>query len=210
MTFNKTKQNKTKKNAKIIINAIEKKKNGKKMGAGVLPACLMNNRLYFLFGKENKFADTPGWSDFGGGTMGKESNLETAIREGTEELTGCLGNLRQVLLSHGYLAIPVPKFNYVMHIFPYPYDTQLVDYFNNTRQFLDTKLSNTFIKKSKIFEKSEIKWFSVEEMVKHKNSFRSYFREIVDLLEQEAPKIKSFLQTKKKNTKTKTKKENGH
>jgi hypothetical protein len=38
------------------------------MGAGVLPATIHNNKIYFLFGKENKFADTPGWSDFGGGT----------------------------------------------------------------------------------------------------------------------------------------------
>ena len=45
-----------------------------------------------MFGKENQYADTPGWADFGGGTDNNESYLETAIREGVEETTGFLGN----------------------------------------------------------------------------------------------------------------------
>ena len=60
------------------------------MGAGILPTTIINNKLYFLFGKENKYADTPGWSDFGGGTDNKETFMETSMREGAEELTGFL------------------------------------------------------------------------------------------------------------------------
>ena len=61
------------------------------MGAGILPTTIHNNKLYFLFGKENKYADTPGWSDIGGGTDNNETYMQTASREGSEELTGFLG-----------------------------------------------------------------------------------------------------------------------
>ena len=38
------------------------------MGAGILPTTIHNNKLYFLFGKENPLEDSSkGWSDFGGG-----------------------------------------------------------------------------------------------------------------------------------------------
>ena len=68
----------------------------------------MNGKLYFLFGKENKYADTPGFSDFGGGTDNNESFLETAVREGGEELTGFLGNdndIHKMLSKKGYNTI---------------------------------------------------------------------------------------------------------
>ena len=45
------------------------------MGGGILPCTIHNNKLLFLFGKENKYADTPGWSDFGGGKDGNETPL---------------------------------------------------------------------------------------------------------------------------------------
>ena len=61
------------------------------MGAGILPTSIHRGKLYFLFGKENKYADTPGFSDIGGGQDGNETFLQCAIREGTEELTGFLG-----------------------------------------------------------------------------------------------------------------------
>lgn len=50
------------------------------MGAGILPTTIHNNKLYFLFGKENKYADTPGWSDIGGGTDNDETFMQTAMK----------------------------------------------------------------------------------------------------------------------------------
>lgn len=75
------------------------------MGAGLLPTAIHNNKLYFLFGKENKYEDTsPGWADFGGGTDNNETLLETSIREGTEELTGFIGSsndIKQMIKKSG-------------------------------------------------------------------------------------------------------------
>jgi len=49
-------------------------------GAGILPIAVYKNKLYFLFGKENKYNDTPGWCDFGGGMERGETVIETSLR----------------------------------------------------------------------------------------------------------------------------------
>ena len=94
------------------------------MGGSILPVTIHNNKIYFLFGKERDIDETPGWSDFGGGTEGSESFITTAIREGSEELTGFLGSTQEVkrlLTKYGTYNI---DFNsnghstYRVHIFP--------------------------------------------------------------------------------------------
>ena len=66
-------------------------------GSSVLPVSLHEGKLYFLFGKENDKEDSAkGFSDFGGGIEKGESKMETAIREGAEEITGFLGNPEQL------------------------------------------------------------------------------------------------------------------
>jgi hypothetical protein len=170
------------------------------MGAGVLPATIHNNKIYFLFGKENKFADTPGWSDFGGGTESRESFLNTAIREAGEELTGFLGSpkeIKQMLTKHGTYNIDYNTglgSTYRMHIFPMLYTEELPLYYNNNQKFLQSHLDENVIKKTKIFEKAEIKWIQMETLLKNKSKFRSYFQSIVILLIEQHDKIKQFIQ----------------
>jgi hypothetical protein len=173
------------------------------MGAGILPTAIYKDKLYFLFGKENKFADTPGFSDFGGGTDNDETFLQTAIREGTEELTGFLGskNDLQKILKRGTYNI---DFNdYRMHIFPIQYDDLLPFYYNNNQQFLQQKLHDSIIEKSKIFEKAEIKWICVNDILKIKSHFRSYFQHILPIIYNQKAKIYAFIR-KSKITKTNT------
>ena len=99
------------------------------MGAGILPTTIHNGKLYFLFGKENKYEKSaPGFSDFGGGTDNNESFLETAVREAGEELTGFLGNdadIRKMLNRCGTYDINLDNSGhttYRMHIFPFRYN----------------------------------------------------------------------------------------
>ena len=66
------------------------------MGGGLLPIAIKNNKLFFLFGKENELDDTPGWADFGGGAEDGESHFDTALREGSEEINGFLGSADQL------------------------------------------------------------------------------------------------------------------
>jgi hypothetical protein len=179
------------------------------MGAGILPTTIHNGTLYFLFGKENKFADTPGWSDFGGGTDTNETYLQTAIREGGEELTGFLGSDADLskLLKKGTFNIDNGD-TYRMHIFYMKYDPQLPHYYNNNQQFLQKKLDPKVIEKSKIFEKEEIQWISVNEMMKMRSKFRSYFQEIVDKIYKNKNEIIIFIN--KKSYLRKTQKKRNH
>ena len=67
------------------------------VAGSILPIAIKNNKLYFLFGKENLMEDSAkGWSDFGGRCDNNETPYETALREGSEELTGFLGNPLQI------------------------------------------------------------------------------------------------------------------
>ncbi len=182
------------------------------MGAGILPTTIHNGKLFFLFGKENRFEDSaPGFSDFGGGTDDKETYMETAVREAGEEMTGFLGSdkeVKQMLKKHGTYNIDYETggySNYRMHIFPFAYDQSLVHYYNNNARFLQKRLDPEVIKKTKIFEKAEIRWICVDDIVKMRPQFRSYFQNIVDLIVKEKDAIQKFIGSRmKKSTVKKT------
>jgi len=169
------------------------------MGAGILPTTIHEGQLYFLFGKENRFADTPGFSDIGGGQDGNENYLEAAIREGTEELTGFLGSeeeLKKMLQKHGTYNIDFPSLHgkiYRMHIFPIKYDPMLPHYYNNNAKFLQKKLDPKIIEKSKIFEKDELRWVPITQLHKMQPQFRSYFQPHIDVICSQKEKISKFI-----------------
>lgn len=181
------------------------------MGAGILPAAIYDNKLYLLFGKENKYEDSaPGYSDFGGGTDNTESLLKTAIREAEEELTGFLGNKAVIsnLLKNGTYNIDLiseEHSKYRSHIFKYNYDPMLPFYYNNNQRFLQKKIPKV-IKRTKIFEKEHIKWICVDDLPKLRNTFRHFYRVVIDEIYSKRGAIKSFIQNqrtgKKKQNKT--------
>jgi serine/threonine protein phosphatase PrpC len=79
------------------------------MGASILPVTVHNGKVLLLFGKERNIDSNPGWSDFGGGTDKGETFMETAVREGGEEMTGFLGSssdIRQLLKKYGVVPTP--------------------------------------------------------------------------------------------------------
>jgi 8-oxo-dGTP pyrophosphatase MutT (NUDIX family) len=171
------------------------------MGAGILPSCIHNGKLYFLFGKENKYEKSaPGFSDFGGGSENNESYLDTAIREAGEELTGFLGNdneIKDLLKKNGTYNIDFKSNNtnkiYRMHIFSYLYNPWLTFYYNNNQKFLQQHLSEEVFKTTKIFEKAEIKWICIDELKEMRSQFRSYFQNIIDLIIKEKILIENFV-----------------
>jgi transcription termination factor NusB len=173
------------------------------MGAGVLPATLRKGKLWFLFGKENQFeTSAPGFSDFGGGSEGEETAIQTAIREGGEEMTGFLGTndeLDRMLKKHGTYEIDFVEGKYKTFIFPMAYDPYLERYYNNNQKFLQKRLDVSIIKRTKIFEKAEIRWMCVDDIKKMRKEFRSYFQEIVDMICEQHHKIKRFIMKSKKN-----------
>jgi 8-oxo-dGTP pyrophosphatase MutT (NUDIX family) len=171
------------------------------MGGSILPVTLHNGKIYFLFGKERTIDENPGWSDFGGGTDKGETFMQTAIREGGEELTGFLGSdedIKKMLNKYGTHNIDYKSKGYSTyrcHIFPMEYDHLLPHYYNNNQRFLQKKLDPKIIKNTKIFEKTQIKWFSFDDMKKHDNEFRSFYKNIVDLIILDRSIIEKFVKT---------------
>jgi len=73
------------------------------------------------------------------------------------------------------------------------YDPKLPFYYNNNQRFLQKRLDPQVIKKTKIFEKEEIRWVSIDEIKKMKSQFRFFFQPIVDRIYNEREEIKRFV-----------------
>ena len=171
------------------------------MGAGFIPTTMYKGKLYFLFGKENIYATNPGYSDFGGGTDNNESYMETAIREFTEETTGIFGSqaqFKKYVKQTGTFSIdyqsPSKKYGiYRTYILPINHNTNIVECFNNNHMFLKEKLPTKLYKTAKYLEKSHMRWFSLADIKKHPNLFRSYYRDILKLIIQHYSQIMDFM-----------------
>jgi hypothetical protein len=170
------------------------------VAAGILPATMKNGKLHFLFGKENKFEKSaPGFSDFGGGGEKGETQLDTAIREGGEELTGFLGTddqLRKMLSTRGVHTIDLQNGIYRTHIFHMEYDPYLEKYYNNNQKFIQKRLDPTVIRTAKIFEKAEIRWICIDDLDKMRPKFRHFFVPIVDEILSKKDAIETLIKSK--------------
>jgi len=166
------------------------------VAASILPVALHNNQLYFLFGKENQMEDSAkGFSDFGGGVEKGESILETAYREGSEELCGFLGDansIKRMIEKSGVLKHSHDEYH--IHMFPMKYDENLPFYYTNHHRFIWNRMDKDMLNNSKLYEKQEIAWFSVDELSSKRNLFRSFYREIVDDIRKRVPEIRKFVE----------------
>jgi 8-oxo-dGTP pyrophosphatase MutT (NUDIX family) len=185
------------------------------MGAGILPITRCSDgKIYFLFGKENKYEDSAsGWSDFGGGTDNNETFFQTACREGSEELTGFLGSSSDIahLLKRGIMTIdytePSGKHGtYRTHLVPIKYDPMLPYYYNNNQRFLQKHLDPKIIQSTKIFEKAEIRWICIDHLKKMRKQFRSFFQHIIDEILAKKYEIMQFVKELPKKNRQKSKK----
>ena len=158
------------------------------MGGGALPIALnkKDKKVYLLFGKENEYLnkDSPGFSDFGGGEKPGESALDTALREGCEELNGffgCEGEIKRLIKDN--LVTSLNHDRYTTFLFEIEYDDNLPYYFNNNYKFLKSHV-NKLVRHSTngLFEKSVIKWMTFDDLRKERSSFRSYYRNVVDVI----------------------------
>lgn len=185
------------------------------VAGSILPVSIHNNKLYFLFGKENPLEDSSkGWSDFGGGVEKGESPYTTAMREGGEELTGFLGDGKHIkkLIKKNGGVYKIQHNTYHAHLFFLEYDENLPKYYNQNHRFLWERMDKQMLSKTKLFEKIEIGWFSIEDMKKRRGEFRGFYQEIVDKFIEDKENILNFItqKNKKKNhtRKSKTHKEN--
>ena len=170
------------------------------VAGSILPVTIHNNKLYFLFGKENPMEDSAkGWSDFGGGVEANETPYSTAMREGGEELTGFLGDGKEIkkLIHKNGGIYKIQHNDYHVHIFFLEYDENLPKYYNHNHRFLWERMDKNVLSKTKLFEKIEINWFSIEDMKTRKGEFRKFYQEIVDKFIEDSENIYRFIETKK-------------
>jgi 8-oxo-dGTP pyrophosphatase MutT (NUDIX family) len=163
------------------------------MGGGILPVAIKNNQLYFLLGKENDMADTPGWADFGGGNENNETNYQAAIREGVEELNGFLGSVNKMKImvrNNKIIHLKNKRKTYESILFLTKYNEDLVYYFNNNYRFLIKHLPNVKKQHNGLLEKSEIKWFSISDLQREKK-YRIFYKEFVYMILKHLPEIKN-------------------
>ena len=158
------------------------------MGAGVLPIALYKGTLFLLLGQERH---NNLWCDFGGSTINGEKPYKTAIREGTEELNGFLGNendFETIVTCNMILSITFDR--YTSYIFKTNYDEKLPLYFTNVNNFAEVYLKdkinikdNIDIKHNGLFEKKQIQWFPLSEFRENnlRDMFRKHYIPILDL-----------------------------
>lgn len=165
------------------------------VGAGLLPAAVHKGVIYLLFGRENELNDTPGWADFGGGSKRNETPLDVASREGSEELNGLLGSkneLKKIAVKHKIAEL---KFHsYTTIVFKTEYDEKLEEYYANNYHFFEKYLPGA--KKNPhngLLEKAEIKWFTFAELRKNRGKFRSFYRNMVDIILEHEDEIRNKL-----------------
>jgi len=165
------------------------------MGAGIVPVGIKKGEIVFLFGKENKYNSIQGFSDFGGGKEKNETNIQTATREGAEELMGFIGNQNKIkkLLKMGTFSIK--ENNYEMFLFFFPYDDKLPYYFNNSMSFFENFLPDEEIEKKTCFEKSFIRWMTLNDMIKNKSKFRFFIRKHIDTIKEKKNEIEKFIKS---------------
>lgn len=170
------------------------------VAASILPVTIHKGKLYFLFGKENEMEDSSkGFSDFGGGVEEGESIMETAFREGSEELCGFLGDseaIKKLLKSGGIYTLVVDSYN--IHIFFMEYDPKLPCYFTNHHKFLWERMDKEVLNDSKYFEKQEIRWFSVDDMRNDISLFRDFYQKMVNTILNETKEITTFVKQNKR------------
>ena len=187
------------------------------VASSILPVSIHKGKLYFLFGKENEMEDSSkGFSDFGGGVEKNEKIMDAAYREGSEELTGFLGDSKQIkdMIKKRGGTLDICHNDYHVHIFRMEYDENLPLYYNQNHSFLWNRMNKKKLNETSLFEKIEIRWFSLSQMKQHRHLFRGFYREIVDILMGKQTAIKSFLRSRsqsvkkpqQKNTKSKTRK----
>ena len=187
-------------------------------GGGVIPVAMHNGQLYFLFGQENDVikdaSKNQDWGDFGGSAKPGESETDTCVREGAEELNGFYGNkrdFRALLLKNQILKLTYDT--RVTHLMRVDYDERLQFYFNNNYRFIKETANLRSIAahpENGYFEKSHVRWFTLADLKRERGAFREYFRAFLDMIAYRAPEIRRLMhkRSNKRSNKRSTKRSN--
>jgi predicted NUDIX family NTP pyrophosphohydrolase len=179
---------------KNYTNWNNKKKNYARYSAGILPYTYdLNGKCMFLLGKDNE----GDWSDFGGRCEFKDNNDEkmTASREFYEETLGSVININDCVLKLDNAKKIISKTlngsPYYMYIIYIDY-SNYVETFHKTLHFMKYYLNNEKYHMSKVIEKNNIRWFSIDTLlncIENKNdkliSLRNIFLKTIQFCKED-------------------------
>jgi len=93
----------------------------------------------------------------------------------------------------------------IVHMFFLEYDENLPKYYNRNHRFLWDRMNHTTLSNTKLFEKIEIDWFSIDDIKRRKKEFRGFYQEIIDDILADIENIEKFIMKK---TRTNTTRKN--
>ena len=76
------------------------------------------------------------------------------------------------------------------------YDERLPFYFNNNYRFIKETSNLRAIAahpENGYFEKSHVRWFTLEDLKRERGAFREYFRNFLDMIQYRAPEIRRLV-----------------
>jgi len=149
-----------------------------KRGAGILPFARHNGSIYLFLGRENKEGGSSAagkWSDFGGSKEGNESEFDTALREGSEELSGIFGDMDKLasLVKKTNIIIKTKTFyTYLMEVNydptkPDQLKTIYKDALDNTPELVYTH--------NGLYEKDRGIWLDIEKAEEFRPELRRWY-----------------------------------
>jgi 8-oxo-dGTP pyrophosphatase MutT (NUDIX family) len=152
------------------------------MGGGILPIAIHTGNIYLLFSRErliySKSRDKGLWSDFGGSKERNETTYQTALREGSEESNGILGDKKHItnLMEHHLVGI-IGDQNYSIWVVEVQYNIDIIDTFEINFQNMVNTEPNLVTAHNGLYEKDKIKWIKLSSLTQYKKQFRPWYFE---------------------------------
>ena len=177
-----------------IIKTLEELNSKKVNGGGVIPYTKNENEYLFLFGRESierKWEDSGKWGDFGGKFNDDETNLDGIIREFYEESHGFFGNkeyLNKYFTKNisNLLILFSKEYDGIIIFLPINYNPDLPNFFKNsifiTKDILVRKGAIKMAQNRGFFEKDDVSFFSIKEIIEKQKKFRKNINEILKYL----------------------------
>ena len=153
-----------------------------KRGAGLLPFARYDGSVYLFLGRENMeggHSASGQWSDFGGGKENDETELETALREGEEELNGLFGNreILSKLIEQTNIIIKTKTFyTYLMEV---KYDKLKVDELKIKYEYALQHTPELVFAHNGLYEKDRGIWLKLEDVEEFRPNLRRWYHPIM-------------------------------
>lgn len=145
--------------------------------AGILIYTIHPNTkdIMFLLGKErieDQWPDSGKWASFGGNSNPGETVEQTAVREFVEETMGFVLSQEAATKSISTSLKINCRNNNMQYVIKVPWDTDLPRRYNTHIKLVG---KGVFKSNNGLYEKTELKWFSLTKINANKNLFRNIF-----------------------------------